>query len=221
MPVRKSETLSRPNTVAYLVAHVEWLTKEGVFKDQQAARTVFLHLCCHPNAQVPHPDKQSEWRCPVDEPHHEPAVIAAATGVTARHVRRAIDWLEDEGLIKVDREGSGQRKVYGPVTIVSTNRSSDWRHRIYRPQGHHVPIRPVLPAQGHHVPDRDTTSLSDDSTAPKRTRRTVAATRSTWANTNDFEQCATIESPPSGALAGPSTRSAAGAPGGRGAQDRA
>jgi hypothetical protein len=48
--------LLKPGTVAYLAAHVEWLTEKGVFKGQPSARTVFLHLCCHPGTQVPGPD---------------------------------------------------------------------------------------------------------------------------------------------------------------------
>ena len=84
MAIGKSEALTKPQTIAYLAAHVERLTKTGVFKDRQSARTVFLYLCCHPDAQVPHPDRESTWKCPVDGQHYKPDVIAEATGLSAQ-----------------------------------------------------------------------------------------------------------------------------------------
>lgn len=103
MAIRKSEALPRPNTVAYLAANVERLTETGAFSGQQAARTVFLYLCCHPSGNVPHPDKRPAWTCPVDTPHHEPGVISKATGLTRRTVDRSLDWLESEGFINIER----------------------------------------------------------------------------------------------------------------------
>jgi hypothetical protein len=191
--------LPRPNTVAYLTANAERLTHEGVFKGQPAAWAVFIYLCHHPDANVPPPDRRSAWMCPVDGPHHEPAVIADSTPLDIKSVRRAIDWLEDQGLVGVDRGIGGTRrkyKKYGPITIRSTNRLSDWRHRIRQPfgygrermslngrtgnsrvKGHDAPSHPVPPAKGHDASNSDTVSLSNGSGSPERKRRTVAVRR--------------------------------------------
>ena len=165
MAIREPEALLKPTAVAYLAAHVERLTKSGAFTRKQAARTVFLHLCCHPGANAPRPDSDRwpTWTCPVAEPNHKPAVIAAATGLDPRDAARGFDWLASEGLIYQER-GSKKRKSYGPATILSTNQSTEWErtspyNRRQRKERHHVATHPLSPANGHHVAISDTMSL--------------------------------------------------------------
>lgn len=178
MALRKPEALPRPGTVAYLVANVERLTGTGAFAGQPAARTVLLHLCCHPGGNVPHPDKQSSWACPVASPHHKPADIAEATGLTPRGVEKALDWLASEGFINQDR-GSKKRKSYGAATIVATNWLSDWKRTQFA-------MHPRSPAIGTQVATNEPSSLTNGPATPKQPRRTVAATRSTSANGYDL-----------------------------------
>ncbi len=195
MANRHPRGLLKPETIAYLLKHAERLTEQGVFKDHPSARTVFLHWCCHPDASLPPAARESFWTCPVagqPDKHYDPPVIAKATGISERHVRRAITWLEDEGLVHVDH-GSGKRKDYGPVTIVSTSRGSEWdrqqeQQRIRRRSGHGVPSHPLSPVTGRHVPTEDTMSPVNGSQAveePPKPKRTVAAPRPTRANAPD------------------------------------
>ena len=204
MANRHPRGLLKPETIAYLLKHAERLTEQGVFKDHPSARTVFLHWCCHPDASLPPAARESFWTCPVSgqpDKHYDPPVIAKATGISERQVRRAIDWLEDEGLVHVDH-GSGKRKDYGPVTIVSTSQGSEWdrqqeQQRIRRRSGHGVPSHPLSPATGHHVPTEDTMSPFNGSPAvediPKR-KRTVAATRKNALNSPDLPSSGSLES---------------------------
>ena len=211
MANRHPRGLPKPNTIAYLAEHVEWLTKRGVFKGQQAARTVFQYWCCHPDAQVPHPDKQAAWECPVHGQHYDPPVIAEATGISERQVRRAIDWLEDGGLVSVDHGGKPKRKAYGPVTIMSTNSSTHWAINYRPPQrrtrslGTPCPDLSPSPATGHHVPTEDTMSPVNGSSAawePPKPKRTVSGVRSSCGNTDGSEPPATLKAPPRGARTG-------------------
>jgi hypothetical protein len=186
MAPRKPEALPRSPAVAYLVANVERLTGTGAFAGRPAARTVFLHLCCHPGGNVPHPDKLSSWACPVASPHHKPADIAEATGLTPRGVEKALDWLASEGFINQDR-GSKKRKSYGPATIVATHWLSDWKRTQFA-------THPRRPAIGTQFATKEPSSLNDCPATPKRPRRTVAATRPTSANGYDLGPSGTLES---------------------------
>jgi hypothetical protein len=143
-------------------------------------------LCCHPGGNVPHPDKQSSWACPVASPHHKPADIAEATGLTPRGVEKALDWLASEGFINQDR-GSKKRKSYGPATIVATHWLSDWKRTQFA-------THPRRPAIGTQFATKEPSSLNDGPATPKRPRRTVAATRPTSANGYDLEPPGTFES---------------------------
>lgn len=182
MTARKPESLAKPAVIAYLIEHVEQLSKDGVFKPKPVARTVFLHLCFHHGAPaLPGRDREPTWTCPVAEPNHKPAVIAAATGLNPRDAARGLGWLASEDLIHQER-GSKTRKSYGPVTILSTNRSTELKrtspyNRRKRKERHHVAMDPIWPADGHHVANNDTMSLNDRPTAPGQPRRTVAAGR--------------------------------------------
>ena len=74
--------LGHPGAVAYLVAHAEKLTAQGVFKGRQAARTVFLYFCLHPGANAPGLTRKPGGgaRSSVTR-HHKPGAIAEATGL--------------------------------------------------------------------------------------------------------------------------------------------
>lgn len=196
------ESLAKPSVVAYLSANAERLGREGVFKGQPTAFMVFTYWCHHPDANsVPPPDKRSGWTCPVDGPHHEPAVIVQSVPADLRSVRRSIDWMEEQGLVDVDRgDRKGKYKKYGPVTIRSTNARSDWRHRIARPfanmdrsqfaafaKQHDAASHPVPPVESHDAAISGTVPLLDDTPVPTRPTRTVSATRLTWANGRNLE----------------------------------
>ncbi len=200
--------LGHPGAVAYLVAHAEKLTAQGVFKGRQAARTVFLHFCLHPGANVPGADQESGWRCPVEQPHHKPGVIAEATGLDVSNVRRAIDWL-DGGFIRVDRKsgGRGMRAAYGPVTLLSTNWLSDLDRRreetrLGLAQAHSASNHHASPAKVRSASNKRTAPLIDDTPAPSRPKRTVSGVRSSCGNTDGSEPPATIEAPPQGVRMG-------------------
>ena len=176
----KPEALAHASVVAYLVANAERLTRQGAFTKQPAARTVFLHLCCHPGrSSLPRWDMlSSPWDCRVDKDNCDPGVIADATALLRRTVDRALNWLAAEGFIDLERKGTGERRRYGAVTIVATNSSSDG---IYR-YGHGVLKYPPSPAKGHDVRSKDMVSLTDDSPAawePHKAKRTVAGPRPT------------------------------------------
>jgi hypothetical protein len=200
MAYRKHDALAKPGTVAYLVANAERLTKNGAFTGQQAARTVFLHLCCHP-AAVWTPDKPSTWGVRVDNDSCDPGDIAEATGLTRRSVDRALDWLAAGGFIDLTRKGTGPRKRYGAVIISATNPSTDWKRRY----GHDVLKHPLSPGYGRDVLNKDMVSLSDGPQAveePPKPKRTVSGVRSSCGNTGGSEPPATLKAPPQGARMG-------------------
>ena len=208
MAYRKHDALAKPGTVAYLVANAERLTKNGAFTGQQAARTVFLHLCCHP-AAVWTPDKPSTWGVRVDNDSCDPGDIAEATGLTRRSVDRALDWLAAGGFIDLTRKGAGPRKRYGTVIISATNPSSDWKRRY----GHDVLKHPLSPGYGRDVLNKDMVSLSDGPQAveePPKPKRTVSGVRSSCGNTGGSEPPATLKTAPLGGAAPRSPRSPGG-----------
>lgn len=237
---RLHRALPRANTVAYLAAHAEDLSAKGVFKSKQTARTVFLHLCLHPGANLPGADREASWHCPVDTDHCKPGDIAKATGLDASNVRDALDWLDAENLIKVERTiadpkarvrrkaGATPRRGYGPITILSTNWLSDQdrtREETRRKltQRRSALNHPVPPAEGHSALNKGGAPLIDRTAAPaapSRPKRTVAATRSTWANTDGSGRPATLRPEPPGrrpvedarSASTPVTRSEVGAP---------
>ena len=201
MAYRKHDALAKPGTVAYLVANAERLTKNGAFTGQQAARTVFLHLCCHP-AAVWTPDKPSTWGVRVDNDSCDPGDIAEATGLTRRSVDRALDWLAAGGFIDLTRKGTGPRKRYGAVIISATNPSTDWKRRY----GHDVLKHPLSPGYGRDVLNKDMVSLSDGPQAVEerpKPKRTVSGVRSSCGNTHGSEPHATLETRPPGARTAP------------------
>jgi hypothetical protein len=177
MPECEPGALAKPGTVAYLLANVERLSKEGTFKGRLAARLVFAHLCSHPGCALPSYNRRWDWTCPVEAGGRDPGAIACATSLTRRGVHDALDWLAGEGLIGLDRIGTGTRRRYGAVTIVATGPSSPYRRR---PQGTQFPTQ--FSDLGKEVSslrrtDKELSSQFNDSSAPKRMRRTVAGRR--------------------------------------------
>jgi hypothetical protein len=230
---RLHESLPNPAVVAYLLPHVEWLSGEDVFKAQLALYIVLEHLCHYPQpARVPHPDARSAWSCPVAEPHHKPKEIAKATPLDEKTVRDAIDQLEALGIISVDRgDGKGKYKKYGPITIMSTNRSTDYDARIRRHQywdheraewvlpskiGSRTQMSTVPPAKRRSAQISGESPNYPDPAEPPRPRRTVAATRLTRANAGDPEGPATIKPEPPGRRPVEDARSEVAAPEGCG-----
>jgi hypothetical protein len=233
---RLHQALAKPQTVAYLLAHAEWLTGKGVFKGRQTARTVFFHLCSHPGPNLPGEDREPTWHCPVDMDHYKPGDIAKATGIDASNVRTALDWLDAELLIDVKRTsadpkaqarrkaGATPRMGYGPVTILSTNWLSD-QDRLHEKtrrkltQRRSAPNHHVPPAEGHSALIKGTAPLIDGTeapAAPSRPRRTVAGKRPTSANAGGLGQSATLRPEPPGRRPSAGARSEVGAPAGCG-----
>jgi hypothetical protein len=235
-PQRLHNALPKPAVIAYLAKHAEWLTGKGVFKGKPTARTVFVHLCFHPGANLPGEDREPTWHCPVDTDHCKPVDIANATGIDASNVRIALDWLDAEGLIYVERTqadskaqarrkaGATPRMGYGAVTILSTNWLSDQdrvreetRRKLTQGRSalnHHVP-----PAEGRSTLNKGAAPLIDSTeapAAPPRPRRTVAGKRPTSTNADGLGQSATLKPEPPGRRPMAGTRSEVGAPGGCG-----
>ena len=203
-PLHKA--LARPGVVAYLLAHHEHLVAQGVFKGQQAASIVFMYLCKHPGAQRPGGDQEARWKCPVDalDPdHNKLTTIAKYTGLDVSNVRRALNWLDAQGLIHVDRPagGEGKRMGYGAVTILSTNWLSDMdrRHEETRrklEQAHSASNHHASPAKMHSASNKRTPPLIDGTPVPRRPRRTVDRTRATCINGRDLEASGTMDTAP-------------------------
>jgi hypothetical protein len=241
---RLHRALPRPTVVAYLAAHAEALSARGVFKGKQTARTVFLHLCLHPGASFPAADREPRWHCPVETDHCKPDAIAKATGIDVSNVRKALDWLDAENFIRVERTsaapkarvrrkaGATPRMGYGRVTILTTNRLSDYdrlheetRRKVT--QGLSTLNHPVPPAKGRSTLNKGGAPLIDSTeapAAPSRPKRTVARTRATWANADGSGRPATLKPEAPGrrpvedaeSPGIPVTRSEVGAPGGCG-----
>jgi DNA-binding MarR family transcriptional regulator len=170
MTARNTSALAKSSAVAYLLGHAEWLTRKGIFHKRPTARTVFVHLCSHPASTLPGPNRRGDWTCDVAE--WKPVDIAAATGVDLSNVHRALDWLESEELICVDRGNNAparKRKHYGPITVLSTGEESEQRR-----QWHHATKHPLSPAIMHQATNSRTMPLSEASTTSPRPGRTVA-----------------------------------------------
>lgn len=209
------KTLAKSGAVAYLAAYAEQLTIKGVFKGRQAARTVFLHFCMHPAQDVPGAAREAIWRCPVDrqDGHHKPGVIAEATGLDVSNVRRAIDWLEHQALIRVDRKygEKGERAAYGPVTILSTNwltdldRANEETRRKLK-QAHSASNDNASPAKMRSASNKRTAPLIDDTPALGQPKRTVAGRRPTCTNGHDLHASDILKTAPPARMGAGNTR---------------
>lgn len=130
----------------YLHGWVIRLTEGDVFKGHQSARTVFDFYCQHVAANDSEP--RGFVRGFVMPGVITPSVVARKTGLDAKSVWRANNWLHEQGLIAVtDACGPRYKYVYAIEIISMDETSEDARsHSAGRN------ARSVMPARRPRVP---------------------------------------------------------------------
>lgn len=94
---------------------IEKLTEEGRFKGNQAARTVLVYFAM--NTSVVDDLDRGLAKGYVMEGCISTAAIMGKTGLSSASVNRAVRWLQDEGLIKVEYLTHGKRQEFGSIQV--------------------------------------------------------------------------------------------------------
>lgn len=148
---RVSRGVSVSQLTHELHAWVIKLTERGEFEGQQAARTVF-DLYCHHTAANDDPRGEYE-RGEVLSGVVHPPVVARKTGLDVRTVRRANDWLHEQGFIWItdDETASTYRRIRS-VSVMTIDEDSERRRKkvagkITRPK----PDRAVAKRRPRHL----------------------------------------------------------------------
>jgi hypothetical protein len=107
------QRLPKSGTVAYLLAHAQALAAASIFEGHAAAYTVFCYLCCHPAEQMPGGMAEAKtyhgWAPRVAYPHWKSTTIEANTPLHRTTVEKALNWLDEMRLVRVDELEPGER----------------------------------------------------------------------------------------------------------------
>jgi len=107
--------------------HVEKITAEGVFKDQQSARTVFLYFVMN---EAANDNLNRGFRRGFVLPGAGvPKFIAKKTGLSDNTVYRAMDWLHEQGFIRVKELTGGKYRYVQSVEILSRDAETEAARR--------------------------------------------------------------------------------------------